>query len=178
MAPKANSSRSKRYGPQVRAEKRYYLANKVQRDLDSRAWRKRNPEKFAAIDKCWKKNHMPQINKRDRERYKNKSLASRREAYLWKRYGLSMDQYAAMFAAQGGACAVCRRPPQRISLNVDHDHVTGLIRGLLCPYCNKRVVGRHRVSTLLQNAAKYLERKTPLGLAESIIVRRRKNKGR
>jgi hypothetical protein len=42
-----------------------------------------------------------------------------------------------MLAAQGGGCAICERPPRPdISLHVDHDHVSGAVRGLLCFRCN------------------------------------------
>ena len=42
-------------------------------------------------------------------------------------------------------------------LCVDHDHKTGEIRSLLCVFCNRYVVGRHRTPDLLAAAAKYLE---------------------
>ena len=46
------------------------------------------------------------------------------------------------FVAQGGACASCGKPESRlrkgkiIRLTLDHDHVTGQIRGLICHKCN------------------------------------------
>ena len=60
--------------------------------------------------------------------------------------GLTQTQYDAMLAAQGGACAICRKPETEVGgkrgcvtvkrLAVDHDHETGHIRGLLCRRCN------------------------------------------
>jgi hypothetical protein len=64
-----------------------------------------------------------------------------------------------MFEAQGGRCAICPRKPKNVALNVDHDHVTGLIRGLLCWSCNRKVIGRHRGeagANLLEAGAEYL----------------------
>src|SRR3989304_573545 len=60
---------------------------------------------------------------------------------LWKggpfaKYGLSVDGYNAILKAQGGACAICKKPPKKRRLNVDHNHKTGRIRGLLCFRCN------------------------------------------
>jgi hypothetical protein len=43
---------------------------------------------------------------------------------------------------------------------VDHDHFSGEIRGLLCTYCNYRVVGKHRDGELLRRIADYVEQGT------------------
>src|SRR5216683_6936514 len=49
-----------------------------------------------------------------------------------KKYGLTLAEYDTLFAAQEGLCAICRRPPGKKSLAVDHEHGTGRVRGLLC----------------------------------------------
>lgn len=58
---------------------------------------------------------------------------------------------------QGWVCAVCGLggPGRRFAL--DHDHETGLIRGVLCGSCNLRVIGAARDPGLLLRAARYLE---------------------
>jgi hypothetical protein len=58
--------------------------------------------------------------------------------WILKTYGLTIEQYEALYEAQGGACYICRRA-KGISkrLCVDHDHATGFVRGLLCNTCNK-----------------------------------------
>lgn len=58
---------------------------------------------------------------------------------LMKNYGITTDQYWAQFRAQGGLCKICRHPPGKKKLGVDHDHVTGKIRGLLCHTCNSAI---------------------------------------
>ena len=65
-----------------------------------------------------------------------------RRRTLKRRYGISLEQYDEMLAAQGGTC-VCGRTPESCPhgvLHVDHDHKTNRVRGLLCPSCN-RVLG-------------------------------------
>jgi DNA-directed RNA polymerase subunit RPC12/RpoP len=59
---------------------------------------------------------------------------------------------------QNNCCAVCLKDASQFTINlaVDHDHATGEVRGLLCNYCNHRVVGRHRDPDLLQRVADYL----------------------
>lgn len=53
--------------------------------------------------------------------------------------GVSEEQYTAMLAAQGGACAIagCNRTPKTRRFHVDHDHATGQVRGLLCHWHNR-----------------------------------------
>lgn len=51
-------------------------------------------------------------------------------------YGLTPEGYARLLAYQGGVCAGCGAK-RSYRLNVDHDHKTGLVRGLLCRRCNK-----------------------------------------
>jgi hypothetical protein len=54
-----------------------------------------------------------------------------------KQLGVTTAQYEAMLAAQGGGCAICGNPPKTRRLDVDHDHRTGKVRGLLCHRCNR-----------------------------------------
>lgn len=62
---------------------------------------------------------------------------------LWEDYRLTAEQYAAMVNAQDSMCAICRKPPAPGKrLSVDHCHATGVVRALLCTYCNF-VVGVH-----------------------------------
>lgn len=45
---------------------------------------------------------------------------------------------SALLHATGNACAICRaRGTAERPLCVDHDHVTGEVRGLLCDPCNR-----------------------------------------
>ena len=59
-------------------------------------------------------------------------------ARIWRLYALTVEDYWAIYEAQGGVCALCQRA-RGLSrrLSVDHDHETGLVRGLLCNTCNK-----------------------------------------
>jgi len=45
--------------------------------------------------------------------------------------------YDALLKHQGGGCAICGRPPKKRRLDMDHDHRTMEIRGLLCVRCNR-----------------------------------------
>jgi hypothetical protein len=54
--------------------------------------------------------------------------------------------------AQAGKCAICGKHESEFKnrLAVDHNHKTGLVRGLLCYRCNKFVVGRHTFESALK----------------------------
>ena len=67
---------------------------------------------------------------------KAKRSASTHARRVEQTYGLTAEQYEALLAYQGGACAICGGE-RRYRLNVDHDHATGKVRGLLCRRCNK-----------------------------------------
>ena len=47
---------------------------------------------------------------------------------------MKIERYQEMEREQGYACALCHKPTQKMV--VDHDHKTGLVRGLLCRRCN------------------------------------------
>lgn len=66
------------------------------------------------------------------------------EAYIYKTYGITGEQYDLLYSRQGGVCYICQRA-KGISkkLAVDHDHTSGYVRGLLCGPCNK-VLGHFR----------------------------------
>lgn len=76
------------------------------------------------------------------------------------RYGLGRGGYAALVQAQNGCCAICKRHQREFKkrLGVDHDHVTGQIRGVLCNECNL-LLGYAKDSTdRLEVARQYLVR--------------------
>lgn len=87
-------------------------------------------------------------NKRWREANprKAKSISMRQS---WRDKGIkhpngaefTLDDYDIMFASQRGKCAICSKHQSelRYALNVDHDHNTGAVRGLLCAGCNVRL---------------------------------------
>lgn len=74
---------------------------------------------------------------------------------LRKEYGLTLAQYNALFAAQGGACAICNQIVNG-NLNVDHDHKTGKVRALLCAPCNLGIGNLREDPSLMEAAAAYI----------------------
>ncbi|MGW2539333.1 endonuclease VII domain-containing protein [Kitasatospora sp. NPDC001574] len=89
---------------------------------------------------------------------KARRQASSRASRLQATYGLSADDYQALFEAQDGRCAICRET-RRTNLAVDHCHKTEAIRGLLCQRCNGQLLARGARDRpeVLRRAADYLE---------------------
>lgn len=85
----------------------------------------------------------------------NRKRAARRRHVL-ETYGLSETDLARLLEYQGKVCAICQgeRPYE---LNVDHDHETGHVRGLLCRRCNKVLRDVRDCRSILLRAADYLD---------------------
>lgn len=87
-----------------------------------------------------------------------------RKQGLQKNYGITVEWYDAVLAAQDFACAICKKPEidntrrqgKAMRLSVDHCHTSGKVGGLLCNDCN-RALGLFGDSVgNLQSAAAYL----------------------
>jgi hypothetical protein len=124
-----------------------------------RARRNRNkaldPEGYLATtreaQRTWRESASPELRK------------ARGRKGLLKSKGVTEEWYANQLEAQGGVCAICKRPEAKLSsgggtkmLAVDHDHTTGLARGLLCQPCNIGLGALQDRPDLLRAAASYL----------------------
>src|SRR2546421_13021928 len=80
-------------------------------------------------------------------------------------YGLSSEEYQAMFLAQNGVCAACGksettldfRTNQLKNLQIDHCHKTGKVRALLCKECNNALGLLHDDLERIRLLLKYAE---------------------
>jgi Recombination endonuclease VII len=76
----------------------------------------------------------------------------------YRRYGITAAEYRMLTARQDGRCAICCRQPRTRQLVIDHDHKTGLVRGLLCHRCNHELLrAAHESADILRGAARYLD---------------------
>jgi hypothetical protein len=94
----------------------------------AKAWREANPEQYGRVS---------------------------RNATYKRKYGITLDEYDAMWSVQNGTCLICDEHHDR--LFVDHDHATGEVRGLLCNQCNLCLGHARDTPELLRKAATYLE---------------------
>ena len=77
---------------------------------------------------------------------------------MMSKYGITPEEYNQMYEDQQFGCAVCRMPFDK--LDVDHNHETGEVRGLLCAKCNLIVSYVENFEDLVINATEYLKRTT------------------
>jgi hypothetical protein len=82
-----------------------------------------------------------------------------RKSNLKKNYGLTLENYDNLFKFQSGYCLGCNRHQNQLNhkLNVDHNHITGKIRGLLCIGCNRALGFVEENRHTLINLANYLK---------------------
>lgn len=74
-----------------------------------------------------------------------------------KKFGLTLEEYDNMLKRQNDGCAICgKRCSTGNRLAVDHDHVTGRVRGLLCSKHNKALGSFSDNADLLRAAIRYL----------------------
>ena len=84
-----------------------------------------------------------------------------------RKHKLDPDVYLAMRAEQEDCCAICGTHETLLPnvvgtwkrLVIDHDHITGRIRGLLCQHCNRALGSFHDSIPTLRNAIRYLQGK-------------------
>lgn len=111
---------------------------------------------------------MSELDKQKRskgsEGYAKQQLAKKKNNIL-KWYGVSWEDFLAVLRYQNYKCAICGkklnatgdRSTQGEAANIDHNHETGKLRGILCINCNK-LLGHCKDSIeTLENAIKYLE---------------------
>jgi hypothetical protein len=80
---------------------------------------------------------------------------TQRSLRLKKFFNLTAEEYDLIYKHQGGVCAICKQPPKGSRLAVDHDHKTGAVRGLLCPWCNRAIALFRDQVDRFENTVKY-----------------------
>lgn len=77
-----------------------------------------------------------------------------------KQYNLTPEEYQSLYDNQNGLCSICASTcPQQEFLCVDHCHITGDVRGLLCKTCNSAIGFLNDDPELVRSALFYLLKK-------------------
>ena len=95
--------------------------------------------------------HAKRLSAEDGQEYqKHKSFQAR-----LTKYKLTKEEYEIMLANQNGLCDICHKAK---ATHIDHDHQTGIVRGILCPACNLSLGGFRDSIDNLKSAVIYLEK--------------------
>jgi hypothetical protein len=91
-------------------------------------------------------------------RTKNKTYEEQRGSRI-RSYGISIEEYDQMLLEQNGVCYICnKKPSDKRALDIDHNHETGVVRGLLCSQHNRAIGLFDDSINLLARAIEYLSR--------------------
>lgn len=121
-----------------------------------RAYIVRNRLKIRAQSRISSKRRYHQRKLEDPQFLHNKNIS--------KHFSLSGSDYQDLLLEQNGVCAICHKPEtvrqsgKVCRLAVDHDHKTGVIRGLLCRQCNTGLGSFKDTPELLDSAKAYLNK--------------------
>jgi Recombination endonuclease VII len=134
--------------------KEYKLKNKERLKQYQAEYRKANRDKVNQRMMIWKKKNKD-INKDKKKRNKKNSK-------LKYKYGITINDFDAMFVKQNKCCAICLKDLSDSALmerytHVDHCHRTGVVRGILCTGCNFTLGHCKDSVVILENCIKYLE---------------------
>jgi hypothetical protein len=88
---------------------------------------------------------------------KSKSHIYHKNTYRYAKYGITKEQFDELFKNQEGKCPICKTELKK-EIHIDHDHLTGQVRGVLCGKCNKGLGQFNDNIESLTNAIKYLSR--------------------
>jgi hypothetical protein len=120
-----------------------------------------NPDHYRAIDRAWYAKNRERRLTQQRANYKanpKKHIAATKKSIYKRRYGMTFEDRDKMLAAQGNCCAICltEKPHSKHGWSVDHNHDTGVVRGILCVRCNTGLGQFKDNPALLQKASVYL----------------------
>ena len=126
-------------------------------------WLEDNKEKVRKYKSEWNKKH----NYHKSEYFKNYAMKYRKDPKKKKErrrrdlyvYGLTYEEYEKLLEEQNNTCKICKGVSHNgKSLCVDHDHISGKVRGLLCDKCNRGLGCYNDDISLLLEAINYLSK--------------------
>ena len=121
-----------------------------------RQWRKKNRVRMRKVymDTYWKN---PEKKREDAKKhyilYREKEL----DRIRFSKYGISGNEFRIRLTNQKNKCPICEQILVR-NPSVDHDHLTGKIRGLICNACNLAIGNAGDSPDRLRRMADYLEK--------------------
>jgi hypothetical protein len=139
-------------------QKRWYKNNKEKAILSSKERYVKNKDEINAKRKQQRIDNPEEIRAKARANYN--PIAGK--VASWKRVGMknmTYDKYLLMLKKQNYCCDICGIHQDKLkrNLDVDHNHNTGNVRGLLCTPCNSGIGKLKDSINMLEKAINYLK---------------------
>lgn len=141
----------------------YYLLNKEKHTAKVKEYYRQHRESILKQRKAAKLHATPKMKAYYKQYAKDHpaSKEAKLQSLFKCKYGISLGEFNKMVEQQANLCALCKQPESvKPRLSVDHDHITGKVRGLLCHQCNVGLGHFHDSIRLLEAAQDYLQGKT------------------
>ena len=140
-------------------ESRFCSRCKIEKELETNFYKvHKDKERRHTICKKCRSDQASYSYKHNINGFKDRSRRGERNRQLKRLYGISEEEWNKLFARQNGLCAICGVVPDRPC--VDHDHTSGVVRGILCDSCN---IGLGKLGDTVESVRKaliYLEKAT------------------
>lgn len=133
--------------PEISKEKRKIYITK---------WKKENKDKIREKSRIWRGKNLKHLSTLARIRY-NKNPQKELDRRRFKKYGITGEEFRTIIEKQGIRCPICEKGIGK-NLSVDHDHITGKIRGIICNKCNLAIGNAEDSPDRLRKMANYLEK--------------------
>jgi hypothetical protein len=130
-----------------------------------RDYRQRNAEYLRLKAGDWRSRNRDHVNATRRRKYAELPPHYARDHELYRKHRLTPDDRASLISSQDGKCVICGVAFNEPDTNdrkmskpcVDHSHVTGKVRGVLCNYCNVGLGAFRDDVNTLSAAVRYME---------------------
>lgn len=148
---------------QTKAQQKYYKSDKgkAYKSDYMKIWRQSSKGKQTArrSGKKWRES-LRGGDARRQYRHSEAGIKAHTKNHLARTYGMSIEEYNMRYTNQSGCCAICQKHQTELNhvLCVDHDHATGIIRGLLCKKCNLAIAFAEDNVDILRRMIRYLNR--------------------
>jgi len=134
--------------------KEYVAKNREQVNARHRTYNEYHKEKMKRYRHA-NPEHARNLDRKSKLKNADKIKISKRKYHLKSVYGLTVEQFEAIFESQGRCCAICKTDVGK--WHVDHCHATKKIRGILCHHCNTAIGLLKEDETILEHAIEYLK---------------------
>lgn len=140
-------------------QRQNYLANHEQRKQKLRDYHELNREAMNEQSRIYYLNNKDKAQAYYQE---NKEELAKKDwaRGIYRRYGLTVEEYNNLSEQQNHVCVICQKSANAANsdkLHIDHCHVTGKVRGLLCTNCNNALGRAKEDPRILRAAAEYIE---------------------